>query len=357
MLVGQSENAVAQQEKIRENEEKARLEAANELHLGGETEHNLAQAEALRNPKTSPEKEDVHAIYAEAVRDAMRRGVNPVDDPKVQQTLAAVTALNKEPAPSKPDVHVLLAEAIQDAQKRNVDPKVDPHVQQITEAIRATAAAPNDTEVIHKQVGGKPHNVMVKKGTGEVVADLGELGEKESTAETGTSTLEELNGKPVFVNNKTQRITPAPEGLAKAGTAEKKEAAIKPIKDTVSFARSYLNSGQFNGSEDQALIDRANMLMNGMTKRAPSPTQQKIIMESRSLTQGAAAIAKHYLNPDAPWLDDHQRANLVKAVEDIAKSEGIEVSQPQGATSAGGEVPKEGGTFQGEKVLKVTKTK
>jgi hypothetical protein len=47
MLLGEAENAVGEQEKIRENEEKARTAAATEGHLGGETAHNLAQAEQL----------------------------------------------------------------------------------------------------------------------------------------------------------------------------------------------------------------------------------------------------------------------------------------------------------------------
>jgi len=337
MLVGEREGALKQDELQREGEEKARTAASTQEHLAGETEHNLAQADALRNPKVTPEKEDVHAIYAEAVRDAMKRGVDPGSDPKVQQTLAAVTALNKEPAPSKPDVHVLLAEAIKDAQDKGNDPGADPKVQQITAAIRATAATPNDTEVIHKQIGGKPHNVMVKKGTGEVVADLGELGEKETAGETGTWELIEQNGKPMQMNSRSGAIRPAPEGVGRLGTAERAEEKVKPIRDAVTFGRTYLNSGQFTGSEDEALINKAaGMMTLGVTKRPVSPNQQKTILGARSAMQGLKASATHLLSPNAPYLDDTQRANLVKTMEDIAKSEGLSAAPASNAPAGGG---------------------
>ena len=126
-------------------------------------------------PSGKAEKQDIHSMYAAAVADAQKRGVAPMDDPKVQDTLRAIVAEQKQPAekPEKPDVHTILAEKINDALSRKVDPNEDPQVQQVTKAIRAMAASPGDTELIDKDVAGKPHNVLVKKSTGATIADLG----------------------------------------------------------------------------------------------------------------------------------------------------------------------------------------
>jgi len=49
-----------------------------------------------------PAKADIHAEYSEAVADAMKRGVDPAQDPKVQQYAAAITALQKQATEKEP---------------------------------------------------------------------------------------------------------------------------------------------------------------------------------------------------------------------------------------------------------------
>ncbi len=113
---------------VRQQEAEETAEATRK-HLGAETEAEEALAKSRRNP---PEKEpanafalwhqqnpkgtyadwlkisekgqkpDIHAQYAEAVADAMQRGVKPDDDPKVQQLSDAITGLQRTPAPKEP---------------------------------------------------------------------------------------------------------------------------------------------------------------------------------------------------------------------------------------------------------------
>jgi hypothetical protein len=134
LLTHQAAGAEAQQEEERTQEAKIRLEAA--------------QAEKDLNPPNPPKvpKADVHAIYASAVEDALERGVDPKDDPKVQQALQALTATTAKTPPEKEDAHAILAEAIRDAIKRNVDPNEDPKVQQLTKAIQNIAKPPAEKE-------------------------------------------------------------------------------------------------------------------------------------------------------------------------------------------------------------------
>jgi hypothetical protein len=80
-------------------ETKARipLTEAQTAAIPAETGLKEAQAAALQNPK--PEKpENVQQIYADAVQDAVSRGVDPNADPKVKQLADTITGLQKEPA-------------------------------------------------------------------------------------------------------------------------------------------------------------------------------------------------------------------------------------------------------------------
>lgn len=55
-----------------------------------------AQADALENKKPKPE--DLNQRYADAVSDAVKRGVNPLEDPTVQKYADSITQIQKQPA-------------------------------------------------------------------------------------------------------------------------------------------------------------------------------------------------------------------------------------------------------------------
>ncbi len=322
MLVNQAEGGIAEQEKIRKDEEAARLEAANEGHLAGETAHNYAQADALSNPQDKIATNEIELFQK---------------DPNAWaqfHALAQKAAATKEPQFIKDGEGNIVGMIDPDMKVHSAsDPNLDPQAKAIMEAAKPkphTAEETGDIKNYHFAV------TQGYKGSFEQwQKDEANRKNPRPPGETGTWELIEVNGKTAERNNKTGAIRPVEAGVARLGTAEKAEALVKPVKDAVTFGRTYLDSGDFNGSEDLALIDKAYQLMNSGTKRAPSPVQQKLIMESRSLTEGAAAKTKHYINPSATWLDDTQRKNLVKTMEDIAKANGVEV----GGVGGGNTVP------------------
>jgi len=71
-------------------------EQAETSKVPTDVEHEKAETDALRNPK--PEKpEDLNQQYADSVADAVKRGVNPLQDPTVQKFADAITQLQKQP--------------------------------------------------------------------------------------------------------------------------------------------------------------------------------------------------------------------------------------------------------------------
>jgi len=102
MLVGGARQDVAADSALANAEQRRGLEAAQTENIEGEQPLHAAQAEEARAhahaflEPPDKEKHDVHAIFADAVKDAMQRGVEPMEDPKVKQALQAVLATQKE---------------------------------------------------------------------------------------------------------------------------------------------------------------------------------------------------------------------------------------------------------------------
>jgi len=90
----------AQQAKLASEEAGTEHVKAETGAIPAETGLKEAQTKALETPK--PEKpENVQQIYADAVQDAVSRGVDPNADPKVKQLADTITELQKEPAGAK----------------------------------------------------------------------------------------------------------------------------------------------------------------------------------------------------------------------------------------------------------------
>ena len=126
VLANENEEALKTEQNVQNEEQKRGLESA-------QTGEAAARAEALKNPKAQkvepaekvittdkgfmqwnpaterydipagnpaakPDKANTAEMYSEAVQDAIKRGVDPASDPKVQEIAAAITALQKQPA-------------------------------------------------------------------------------------------------------------------------------------------------------------------------------------------------------------------------------------------------------------------
>lgn len=198
--------------------------------------------------------------------------------------------------------------------------------------------------IIERNVGGKPHSIMVD-AQGNDVKDLGEKFEKPTEAAQGTWQLEEQNGKPVLFNSKTGATRPAPEGLAKTGTAERQAAP----HDALVYAQDYLKGGNFTGPGDEALMEKFFELAKPSTGFRMNQAQQQMLMQTRDLVQGLTARAKHALDPNAPYFDNTQRQHIVQTMADLANSKGIKTEGGGAAAQGGYKVgSKYGGlTYQG----------
>ncbi len=130
----------------------------------------LDAAKAQHDLNTPAAKTDIHSIYANAVQDAMARGVSPKDDPIVKEALSALQDASAKPPQEKEDVHAILAEKIRDAQRRGVDPNEDPAVKQLIATIQSTASPGadktlQDTEgIFYTDKGGKATPVTTVDG-------------------------------------------------------------------------------------------------------------------------------------------------------------------------------------------------
>jgi hypothetical protein len=108
----------------------------NTRNINTDVEEQEKQAQAQKMLQgTSDRPEDVQHIYADAVQDAMNRGVDATKDPKVMQLADTITQLQKQPAQGGPDIQHLYAAAVQDAIGRGIDPRQDAKVQQIADVI------------------------------------------------------------------------------------------------------------------------------------------------------------------------------------------------------------------------------
>jgi hypothetical protein len=376
--VGRSTAAVNADEAEREKEAKIGLETAQTHHAeaqANETKqkhpYTVQTGEGVKQyePETDTwkvigtqndkESHNVHALYSDAVADAIKRGVNPNDDPKVQQTLAAVTALNKE---QKPDVHVAYSEAINDAIKRGVDPNSDPKVQQIAKAIASLqkpATTSNAFELWHQQNPNAPAEEWLKieeankPGTKSEYTDFRDdylkrkpnapiaevvkafAATKEQPQKPPQALMIGPDNKAVLVQPGTQvpagAITPggaSTEAVSaeKATAAEKK--AIEDNKKSYSLAQELARNP--SGPNDVALVMQfmGAVKPESMGKIRFQQAEQNFILGARSTMGDLDALLNKVRNGQK--LTDQQRKEMLETMRIMA-------NPGQGpATNAGG---------------------
>lgn len=203
---------------------------------------------------------------------------------------------------------------------------------QALEAETKAATPPKiETETVDLMVGGKPHQVMVEKGTGKLVRDLGEKGSMAGSADVGTwSIQEDSEGKPVMFNSKTAVVRPV-DGLQKTGTAAKAAAALEkevgPARDAVKYGQGYLQNGVFTGSGDEALQEKFFELAKPSTGFRMTKAQMDMLQQSRGWMEGIGAKVRHATS--GTWFSDEQRQQIVKTMEDLA------AAKVKGATEPG----------------------
>lgn len=346
MLVGETEGALKQQQGIRKGEEEAQTAASTQTLQGAQSE-NLGGEQPLHEAQTAEAQARAYSL--------MHPETQKGEAGKTVQTDQGVLQLN--PETGRYDIFV-----------GGVPSKEGGTVHQLDDG--SLIIAKPDGKAVAVTVDGKPVKGKAQT-TGEstdvknyqFAKDQGYAGSFEQWQKdeanrktpkppgesgTGTWTLQEgRDGKPVLFNSKSGETRPAPEGLQPRGTAAKDA----PTKDAIAYAETYLKSGKFTGSGDEALMDQ---FFAAAKPKRMNAQQNELLMHSRDLVQGARAQAKHLFTPNAPYFDDEQRQTIVDTIRALANSQGVE-GAPESA--GGGGIPKVGDTFQGGKVTKITPIK
>lgn len=345
LRLAQAQNAVKGEREVGNEQSEAALR-------GAEARHYNAEAAGLENPQGKPaanavelfqKDPDAFAKYEQAVQKAAANHEPQMIKDGEGNIVGMIDAQLKFHSPSDPNLDPE-AKAIMAAAK----PKPPaPHIEKGEDGtiygvdVDAATGKPTLTTLVEGK-GKKPQLSAEERGymkaaggnpddentwSPQIMQKYANLKRDKTTeGEVGTWQLEEQNGKTVLFNSKTHEVRPAPEGLAKLGTAAKEQ----PAKDALAYAEEYSKSGQFTGAGDEALMDQFFQLAKPKRMNA---NQNKILMESRDLIQGAVARAKHLFTPNAPYFDDQQRQNIVKTMRDLAKSQGNAVENP--GTSGG----------------------
>lgn len=188
---------------------------------------------------------------------------------------------DRDLAAQNPSLANAYAHAVQDAIKRGVDPSQDPIVSHLSDAIvglqpkqNLPAEAPKTTDIVGSD--GKVHTMGWNAKSGKYDTDEGVSGFKPAQTHIesgGTWALEEdPTGKPVLFNSKTGDTKAAPEGMQKSGTGAKQNAlglkTYAPAMDSAErlnvMAKNYEDATNPQHPDQQAML---SLLTNhlGMT--------------------------------------------------------------------------------------------
>lgn len=189
-----------------------------------------------------------------------------------------------------------------------------------------------ETIATQREVNGRPHTVLVNRQTGDDIKDLGPTGEKPSTGEQGTWTLEEdANGKPVLMNTKTSEIKPV-EGVQKTGTKAKADEAQEkkegPARDAMAYAEAYSQMPP-TGPGDEALMEKYFELAKPSSGFRMSQPQIDMLKHAQGWMNSIGAKARHLTT--GTWFSDEQRKQIIDTMRTLEQSK----QQPASAAASG----------------------
>ena len=308
MLVSNAAGNVNQEQNTANAEARRNVEAAQVQNLASETEarenpkppapqysplptaggisrfeHHSGTAEPLMvngeqaQPPTRDTKTDIHEMYSEAVQDALKRGVKPAEDPKVQQLAQAIQDAGRPPAekvPGRQDKAIALE------QKRRMGQALTPEESAFIQAYE--------------------HDVKINKTDPQVArAEVFVQGKELPTIDTHN------NNALVYVNpndiNKANRETPGryvPAGAG--GPALTKTALLEDIRGNVQQVRNTLSQMPDFDTMDKAKIAVAlrsrdpkgsiSALISGSAAGSMTPQQQEYLINVTNLIENAMAM-------------------------------------------------------------------
>jgi hypothetical protein len=202
--------------------------------MGEQSKENLQGAEAgnftaetagknLENENAPRKEEDTH-------NQSTATTANLESETRDRDTTAAMG----------PNLTTAYAHAVNEAMKAGRDPATDPIVQHLSDAITSIQkqpVTPPGTKIVSREVGGKPHNILIDERTGADIKDEGESGEKPPTINLGAQGFQEQErGRSLLDKAETQYRT-AQQGanglrdmIAQADAGNKVSAQVLPLQ-------------------------------------------------------------------------------------------------------------------------------
>ena len=112
----------------------------------------------------------------------------------------------------------------------------------------------------------------------------------------------------------------------------KTEQGEEAGKAATAYANDYLSGKQWTGAGDEALMEKFFEMAKPSSGFRMTQAQIEMLQRSRDWMGSITAKAKHAFTPEAPWFSDTQRGQIVKTMNDLAKSR--ETVKPGGGSQA-----------------------
>lgn len=128
---------------------------------------------------------------------------------------------------------------------------------------------------------------------------------------------EDGKGNPVLFNNKTGEVRPA-TGVQKPGTFQKSQGA----NEAFNFADMYMNSKQFSGPSDEAMMEKYFELAKPSSGFRMTQNQMDMLLHARSWMGSLQGRAYHAAS--GKWFSDHQRQQIYDTMKMLAQSKGVD---------------------------------
>jgi len=129
--------------------------------------------------------------------------------------------------------------------------------------------------------------------------------------------VEDSAGNITYYNPETEETKSAPEGVRPVGTKAKADAArakiTEPINEAISYADSYIKSGQFTGPEDVTLQLKFFQVAAAVKGFRMTQAEQNLIQHARSFASGLRARVSKVTG--GTLYDDKQRRQIVDAIK------------------------------------------
>jgi hypothetical protein len=141
-------------------------------------------------------------------------------------------------------------------------------------------------------------------------------------------------------DNKVIELTPGmavPPGTkslsGELNLTSKTEQGEQAGKAATAYANDYLTGKQWTGPGDEALMEKFFEMAKPSSGFRMTQAQIEMLQKSRDWMGSMTAKAKHAFTPEAPWFSDTQRKQIVKTMNDLARSR--ESVNPAAANTGG----------------------